>query len=116
MSVISTIRANLSDLDLASRYAVLKALAEDLDAAKGEILATGLDVIKGAAADVKVGLRETKALDQDAAKSALDDAQLVAVALKSKLDKKAVEEILGAATPTTTTVTAFITVKAKVLA
>jgi len=34
MSIITTIRANLADLDLASRYAVLKALADDLDAAK----------------------------------------------------------------------------------
>jgi|APFre7841882654_1041346.scaffolds.fasta_scaffold187950_1 hypothetical protein len=116
MSIITTIRANLADLDLASRYAVLKALADDLDAAKNEIIATGQAVIKGAAADVKVGLRETKVLDQDAVKAALNDAQLVAVALKSKLDKKAVEEIFGAATPLVSTITTVVTVKAKVLA
>jgi len=58
---------SLDNMHLADRYATLKARADEIDAllkkAREEILATGLDIIKGDLAVIKVSLSESTTLD-----------------------------------------------------
>ena len=57
----------LNNMHLADRYATLKARADEIDAllkkAREEIIATGLEVLKGDLAIVKVNLSESTTLD-----------------------------------------------------
>ena len=82
MSNVIASLANLSNLSLADRYAILKAdvdaLAKALDAVKAEIKATGLETIVGDRAIVTVALSERSTLDTKAAKALLTDEQVEA--------------------------------------
>ena len=73
---------SLDNLSLADRYATLKARADEIDAllkkAREEILATGLDIIKGDLAIIKVSLSESTTLDVKEARKLLSAEQITA--------------------------------------
>jgi hypothetical protein len=72
--------ANLANLSLADRFAILKAdadaLNKELEAVKAEIKATGLEKIEGESAIVVVSLSERSTFDTKAAKALLTDEQI----------------------------------------
>ena len=73
--------SNFASLPLADRYALIKAeieaLTKELDAAKAEIKATGLETIEGDTAIVTVSLSERSTLDSKAAREFLTPEQIV---------------------------------------
>ena len=72
--------ANLANLSLADRFAILKADADainkEFEAVKAEIKATGLEKIEGENAIVVVSLSERSMFDAKAAKEFLTDEQI----------------------------------------
>lgn len=73
---------SLDNMHLADRYATLKARADEIDAllkkAREEILATGLETLKGDLAIVKVSLSESTTLDTKEVRKILSTEQVAA--------------------------------------
>lgn len=71
---------SLDNMHLADRYATLKARADEIDAllkkAREEIIATGLDIIKGDLAVIKVSLSESTTLDTKEVRKILSQEQI----------------------------------------
>ena len=72
--------ATLATLPLADRYAILKAdidaLTKELDKAKAEIIASGVDRVVGDSAIVEVALSERTTLESKAVKELLTPEQV----------------------------------------
>jgi hypothetical protein len=72
----------LNNMHLADRYATLKARADEIDAllkkAREEIIASGLEELRGDLAIVKVSLSETVTLDAKEARKVLTPDQVAA--------------------------------------